>query len=56
MDGARMYYVNQSKSIRERLKPYDFTNMWNLRNKTDKTYGKWGKEERGKHTTRDPSQ
>jgi len=32
MDGAREYILN--KSVRERQIPYDFTHMWNLRNKT----------------------
>ena len=27
------YYAKQSKSVREREIPYDFTNMWNLRKK-----------------------
>ena len=30
-----MYYAKQNKSIRERLTPYDFTHMLNLRNKTE---------------------
>ena len=51
MDGARRYYAKQNKSIRERQIPYDFINMRNLRNKTDKHMG--SREERGKHTTRD---
>ena len=33
VDGTRMYYGNQSKSIRERQIPRDVTYMWNLRNK-----------------------
>ena len=35
MDGARVYYAKQSKSVKERQISYDFTHMWNLRNKTD---------------------
>ena len=35
MDGARVYYAKQSKSVRERQIPYDFIHMWNFRNKTD---------------------
>ena len=34
MDGARMYYAKQNKSIGKR-QIYDFTHMWNLRNKRD---------------------
>ena len=36
MDGAREYYAKQNKSVKERQMPYDFTHMWNLRNKTNK--------------------
>ena len=34
--------------------PYDFTHMWNLRNKTDKHIGsgRGGGEKKGKQTTR----
>ena len=39
MEGARMYYAKRKKSIRERQIPYDFTQMWNLRNKTDEDGG-----------------
>jgi len=35
MDGAREYSAKQNKSVRERQIPYDFTHMWNLRNKTN---------------------
>ena len=42
------------KSIRERQIPYDFTSLWNLRNKTDKHMGKGKKEEKVEQTTRDP--
>ena len=35
VDGARVYYAKQSKSVRERQIPYDFTPMENLRNKTN---------------------
>ena len=48
---ARMYYAKQNKPIRERQRPYDFTHVWNLRNKTDEHMGKGKKEERGKQTT-----
>ena len=36
MDKAREYNAKQNKSIRERQIPYNFTHMWNLRNKTNK--------------------
>ena len=34
MKGARVMIL--SKKVRERQIPYDFTHMWNLRNKTSK--------------------
>ena len=40
MGGTRGYYSKQNKSIRERPIPYDFTHMWNLRNKTDEHRGR----------------
>ena len=52
MDGARVYYTKQNKSVRERQMPYDFTHRWNLRNKTDEHILR-GKKERGKQTIRD---
>ena len=33
VDETREYNVKQNKSVRERQIPYDFTHMWNLRNK-----------------------
>ena len=39
MDGATVYYAKWSKTVRERQIPYDFTNIWNLRNKTDEHRG-----------------
>ena len=30
MDGARVYYANQNKTVRERQISYVFTHMWNL--------------------------
>ena len=36
-------YAKQNKSVRERQMPYDFTHMWNLRNKTDEHKGKEAK-------------
>ena len=35
MDGTRVYYAKQNKSVREGQISYDFTSMWSLRNKTD---------------------
>ena len=35
VDGAREYDAKQNKSPREKQIPYDFTYMWNLRNKTN---------------------
>ena len=37
------YYAKQNKSVRERQISYDFTHMWNLRNKTDERGGREGK-------------
>ena len=34
MVGTRGYYAKRNKSVRERQIPYDFTHMWNLKNKT----------------------
>ena len=45
MDGAREYNAKQNKSVRERQMPYDFTHIWNVRNKTDEQ--SWEKK-RGK--------
>ena len=33
MDGPRGYYAKWNKAVRERKIPYDFTYMWNLKNK-----------------------
>ena len=44
MDGSREYKAMQNKSVRERQTPYDFTHMWNLRNKTDGHMGRKKKE------------
>ena len=35
VDGTRVYYAKQNKSVRERQISHDFTHVWNLRNKTD---------------------
>ena len=40
MDEAREYYTKRNKSVREKQIPYDFTHMWNLRNKTNEQRGK----------------
>ena len=42
-----MCYAKQNKSIRERQIPYDFTHMWNLRNKTDEHMESGDEEKRG---------
>ena len=47
MDGTRVYRAKGNKSLRERQIPYDFTHMWNLRNKTDERVG--GKEREANH-------
>ena len=39
MDGVRVYYAKQNKSVRERQISSDFTHIWNLRNKTDEHRG-----------------
>ena len=44
VDGARVYYAKQHKSVRERKRPYDFTHMWNLGNKPDEHRGRENKE------------
>ena len=35
MDGPRVYYAKWNKSDGEKQIPYDFTYMWNLKNKTN---------------------
>ena len=44
MDGARVFYAQGNKSVRERQILYDFTHMWNLRNKTDEHSGEKGRQ------------
>ena len=44
MDGAKEYTAKWNKSVRERQTPYDFTQMWNLRNKTNEQKGKKERE------------
>ena len=42
VDGTRVYYTKQNKSVRETQISNEFTHMWNLRNKTDEHGGmKW---------------
>ena len=56
MDGARVYYAKQNKSVRERQISDDFTHLWNLRNKTDEHRGKEAKlrkKQRRKNIIRD---
>ena len=48
MDGARGCYAMQTKSVRVRQIPYDFTHMWNLRNQTDEHMGRGKKREENK--------
>ena len=48
MDGAREYYIKQSKSVTDRQIPSDFTHTWSLRNKTSK--GGEKKRERERET------
>ena len=50
MDGARVYYAMQNKSVREQI-PYDFTHMWSLKNKTDEHRGREGKNKKKKRKT-----
>ena len=53
MDGARIYYAKQNKSVREGQILYDVIQIWSLRNKTSEHMGRGEKEERGKQTTID---
>ena len=46
MDGGREYYAKQ---VRERQVPYNFTHMWNLRNKINEPRGE---RKRGKPGSR----
>ena len=43
VNGTRMYYAKQNKSVRERQKSDHFTHMWNLRNTTDARREREGK-------------
>ena len=49
MDGIWGYYAKSNKSDRERQTLYDFTYMWNLKNKTNitKQRKKWLPEGKG---------
>ena len=55
MHGTTVYYAKQNKSVWERQIPYDFTHLWNLRNKTDEHWRRERKikedENRGKRQT-----
>ena len=42
MDRPWGYYVKWNKSDRERQMPYDFSHMWNIKNK--QTKNKWTKQ------------
>ena len=46
-DGTRVYYIKWNKSGRER-QIYDFTYMWNIRNKTEEHMGRGVKREGNK--------
>ena len=58
MDGARVHFTKQNKSVRERQIAYDFTHVWNLRNKIDEHMGggKRGKGKKPQETTNDREQ
>ena len=43
MDGTGGYYAKRNKSVREGQISHDFTQMWNLRNKTHERRGREGK-------------
>ena len=49
MDGPRVYYAKQNKSVKERQIPYDFTHMWNLKDKTNEQRGKKRERQMKKH-------
>ena len=44
MDESRKYNAKQNKPVRERQIPYDFTHVWNLRNKRKQTKKKKNKK------------
>jgi len=46
VDGAKRHYAKGNKSVRERQIPWDFTLLWNLRNKTDEHRGREKEGER----------
>ena len=45
------YNAKQNKPVRERQTPYDFTPMWNLRNKTNEQRKKGERERKTKKQT-----
>ena len=49
MDGSKEYNAKQNKPVKEQEIPYDFTHMWNLRNKTNK--GKQKERDKPKNQT-----
>ena len=51
MDGTREYYAKQNKSVKETQIPYDFTQMWNLRNKKYEQKEKKKRERKSKKQT-----
>ena len=51
MDGARQYNGKRNKLVRERQIPYDFTRMWELRNKTKRERERERDEPRNKLLT-----
>ena len=52
MDGARVYYDKLNNKSENWQIAYNFTHMWNLKNRKKWTYGRGGKEW-GKQTIRD---
>ena len=44
-----MYYAEPNKLVRERQTPYDFTHMYNLKNRTDEHRGRGKKEREANH-------
>ena len=50
MDRARKYNARWNKPIRKKQIPYDFTHLWNLRNKTKWAKGKKREKQNEKQT------
>ena len=53
MSGPRKFNAKWNKPVRERQIPYDFTNMWNLRNKTNEQREKEREREREGQTKKE---